>query len=251
MDIFLRGMKEVFNPKRVWDELKSLDINEKLLLFFMIFSVFLAFIFDSNGSGGLLGFITGVFTIVNLILIARGKLTNYLWGIGSCVSWLFVAVNNLLVGDIISQSFHLMMQFVGIYAWEKVMEHASTTEIEPKKLSRKAAILSFVGAIVLYFAMVYISIKAGGNLVWLSSAILPASIIAQFLMTYGYSSQWIFWLTVNIINIIIWSIRLAESGSSALSMLVLNSMMFINSLYGIYVWYAIRDKMKRILNKKG
>ena len=51
----------------------------------------------------------------NLILVDRGRLTNYLWGFIGCATWLIVAIMNHLVGDIFAQIFYVTMQFVGVW----------------------------------------------------------------------------------------------------------------------------------------
>ncbi|WP_270198099.1 nicotinamide riboside transporter PnuC [Bifidobacterium pseudocatenulatum] len=58
----------------------------------------------------------------NLILVDRGRLTNYLWGFIGCATWLIVAIMNHLVGDIFSQIFYVTMQFVGVWVWRRQLD---------------------------------------------------------------------------------------------------------------------------------
>jgi nicotinamide mononucleotide transporter PnuC len=241
MDTFKKGLKAVFNPKRDFEEIATLKSSEKLLMVLMLLASILAYYF--SGDRSILGLFTSIFTVLNLILIDRGRLTNYLWGILSCSVWLFVALENRLIGDIATQLFYFIMQFIGIYAWQKNLDADGQEEITPKKMTQKQSLVIAVITVILYFIMVYISKKANGNQVWLDSLILPMSIVAQILMTYGYRSQWLFWIVINIINVVIWAIQLHGGGNSALSMLVLNIMMLINSLYGLYVWYKHSDEV--------
>ncbi|MDM7540286.1 nicotinamide mononucleotide transporter, partial [Leuconostoc mesenteroides] len=60
------------------------------------------------------------------------------------------------------------------------------------------------------------------------------AIVGQILMTFGYRSQWVAW---NIINIIIWYNQFMVNGTSiSLSMLMLQIVMFLNSIYGSIIW---------------
>jgi nicotinamide mononucleotide transporter len=56
-------------------------------------------------------------------------------------------------------------------------------------------------------------------------------------MTFGYRSQWIAWIALDVINVVIWWNQLASGGPAALSMLVLQVAMLLNALYGAWCWF--------------
>jgi nicotinamide mononucleotide transporter len=60
--------------------------------------------------------------VFNLILVDRGRLTNYLWGFIGCATWLIVVIMNHLVGDIFAQIFYVTMQFVGVWVWQRQLD---------------------------------------------------------------------------------------------------------------------------------
>ena len=66
--------------------------------------------------------ISGLCIVFNLILVDRGRLTNYLWGFIGCATWLIVAIMNHLVGDIFAQIFYVTMQFVGVWVWQRQLD---------------------------------------------------------------------------------------------------------------------------------
>ena len=66
----------------------------------------------------------------NLILVDRGRLTNYLWGFIGCATWLIVAIMNHLVGDIFAQIFYVTMQFVGVWVWQRQLDRQEKNEYE-------------------------------------------------------------------------------------------------------------------------
>ncbi|MCJ7968759.1 MAG: nicotinamide riboside transporter PnuC [Lactococcus lactis] len=77
---------------------------------------------------------------------------------------------------------------------------------------------------------------------------MPLAIVGQFLMTFGYRSQWIAWNIINIINIVIWYNQYLINGNSmALSMLILQIAMLFNSIYGWIIWF---NKSKIIVQSK-
>lgn len=66
----------------------------------------------------------------NLILVDRGRLTNYLWGFIGCATWLIVAIMNHLVGDIFAQIFYVTMQFVGVWVRQRQLDRQEKNEYE-------------------------------------------------------------------------------------------------------------------------
>ena len=65
----------------------------------------------------------------NLILVDRGRLTNYLWGFLGCATWLIVVIMNHLVGDIFAQIFYVTMQFVGVWVWQRQLDRQEKTSM--------------------------------------------------------------------------------------------------------------------------
>lgn len=245
LSTFVNGLKTTFDPKRVIRELTDWKSREWVLLGLMVLAQVVAFAFGADWSlMGWIGLATGVFTILSLILVDRGRITNYLWGFLGSVVWLVIAIQNHLVGDMFSQSFYVIMQFVGIYAWQKQLVkqgQGGDAEVEPKKMTALMTILSVIGTLSIYAIVVTVSFHAHGTQVWLDGTLLPLGIVGQVLMTYGYRSQWVAWIALDIVNVIIWANQLQAGGPAALSMFVLQVVMTINALYGCWLWFRPVD----------
>lgn len=237
-ELLKEGIKYTFNPKNLKDELLSLNRNENILLSLMLLASIVSFIFGKDYSlVGWIGLVTSLATAISLILVDIGKITNYFWGTIGSIAWLIASVNNRLIGDISSQIFYTIMQFVGIYVWFKLMKKINSDTAPSRRISKLGALATFIGAIILYLLNVYIGYKLNGNQVLLDSTLLPLGIIGQVLMTFDYRSQWIAWITLDVINVYIWGVQLNNGGSAALSMFVLQIIMLANALYGTYKWY--------------
>lgn len=237
------GLKEALSLKRNVNEVKTLKKATKAMMMVMLLAEVVAFVFGKDyGFTGWIGLITGIATVMNLILVDQARITNYSWGILSCAVWLLVALNNRLIGDICSQTFYLVMQFFGISIWHRDMsKQKNQEELEPKKIGWKKGLLIAIGTIILYFIVLATSKTLHGTQVYLDATLLPLGIVGQILMTYGYSSQFFAWNIINTVNCIIWFNQLGQSGS-AVTMFVLQIVMFINGLYGTYCWYKGNKK---------
>lgn len=246
LNLFIVELKETFSIKKIFKELFTLHLQEYFLLFLMIIAQVATFLFIKNSS--LLTLILSISSIINLILVDRGRITNFFWGSITTMAWVIIAIRTHLIGDIVSQIFYLIMQFIGIYIWGKNLSETNKPEVQSKKLSVPQSTLYTIGTTLLYFIIVFISKKLGGVQIWLDSALLPLAIVGQFLMTFGYRSQWIAWNIINIINIVIWYNQYLINGNSmALSMLILQIVMLFNSIYGWIIWF---NKSKIIVQSK-
>lgn len=143
----------------------------------------------------------------NLILVDRGRLTNYLWGFIGCATWLIVVIMNHLVGDIFAQIFYVTMQFVGVWVWQRQLDRQEKNEYEEvnaRMFTWWQGILAVIATIVIYLIVVFVSSHTGGVQVRLDGTLLPLGIVGQILMTYGYRSQWVAWITLDVIKVVIW-----------------------------------------------
>ena len=233
------SIKDTFSIKRNIKELTEFNSKEYLLMFLMVGASIVAFMFQGDFSfSGYAGVITSVATAMSLILVDKGKLTNFMWGTVGSLAWLIASLHNRLIGDISSQIFYTIMQFVGMYVWYKTVNSSNDDSVISKKITPLLATLTVIGLLALYAVNVYIGFKFNGNQVLRDSAVLPLGIVGQILMTYGYRSQWVVWIGLDLLNIYIWYVQLTSGGASALSMFILQIIMTINAIYGAYVWYT-------------
>ncbi|MGB3103055.1 MAG: nicotinamide riboside transporter PnuC, partial [Psychrobacillus psychrotolerans] len=76
----------------------------------------------------------------------------------------------------------------------------------------------------------------GGQQVRIDSVAVVLSIIAQILMIKRYAEQWVLWIVVNGLSIVLWAITLLQSGGNDWSMLVMWTAFLVNSIYGYVNW---------------
>ncbi|XHB96155.1 nicotinamide riboside transporter PnuC [Lactococcus garvieae] len=116
----------------------------------------------------------------------------------------------------------------------------SDGEVIPRKISKSKALIMLVSFIVIYGIVLLTSHHFNGQQIFLDATLLPLGIISMILMTYGYRTQWIGWILIDSINVIIWYNNWASStygGASAIGMLVLQITMLINCIYGASIWF--------------
>ncbi|WP_318767144.1 nicotinamide riboside transporter PnuC [Lactiplantibacillus carotarum] len=231
----------VFNPQRNWRELRTLRRSTKIMMTLMLLATITGFLLGRDFSfNGWIGLITGIAVVLNLILVDQGRLTNYSWGILGCVVWLVIAISNRLIGDIASQTFYLIMQFVGIAVWHRKMsEQKDQQELAPRTFSVLSGLCWLIATIIIYLTVLYFSKRLNGTQVYLDATLLPLGIVGMVLMVYGYRSQWYAWITLDVINVIIWFNQLKVLSPASASMFALQLVMLANGLYGAYLWFRV------------
>lgn len=231
--------RAVFNFRRNVTELRTLRFSTKIMMSLMLLANIVGFILGHDFSfNGWIGLLTGLAVVLNLILVDQGRLTNYSWGILGCAVWLIIALNNRLIGDIASQSFYLIMQFVGIAVWHrKINEQADTHELSSRRFSKFTGLCWLITTALIYLIVLYFSKRLNGTQVYLDATLLPLGIVGMVLMVYGYRSQWYAWIALDVINVIIWFNQLTALSPASASMFALQLVMLANGLYGAYLWF--------------
>jgi nicotinamide mononucleotide transporter len=224
--------------------LKDWTLFEKIwIVVFTAINLFLFFAWDDT----LLGLITSISGMLCVVLVAKGKISNYYFGMVQVGVYTYIAFTYQLYGEaMLNGLFYLPVQFIGLWMWNrnKIRNKDSVVgeEIEVKKLSKKQWIYvagSIVVATIVYAIFLQI---IGGRSVGLDSATNILSITAQILMLYRFAEQWLMWIAVNVLSIAMWGIALATTGGNDWTILVMWTAFLVNSVYGYVNWIKMHKK---------
>jgi nicotinamide mononucleotide transporter len=212
---------------------KNLNLFE--ILWVLLFTVILLAVSILQESD-LIGIITTITGMLCVVLVARGSMYNYLFGVINVTLYGFIAYSNGYGGDFVLNIFYyLPMQFVGIYLWSKHKD--SKNEIIVKVFSYKMWIYSIITILVgtLIIGQLMPVINSLFNMVTNPLPFVDAfttfgSLFAMYLMVKRYKEQWILWIIINALSIIMW-LKIGD-----MVMVVMWSAYLVNSVYGLYKW---------------
>ncbi|WP_421084648.1 nicotinamide riboside transporter PnuC [Rothia nasimurium] len=88
--------------------------------------ILLQVVVSSVAFEGWLSFITAFAGMVCVILVGKGRLSNYFFGIVQNVPYLVLAYQAYFIGEITIAAFYVLTQFWGLYMWRKNMRAAKT-----------------------------------------------------------------------------------------------------------------------------
>ncbi|AMW16255.1 nicotinamide riboside transporter PnuC [Glaesserella parasuis] len=182
----------------------------------------------------IIGMVAGISGIICNVFVSKGKISNYFFGLIFAYSYFYVAWGANFLGEMNTTLYvYIPAQFIGYFLWKQNMQKAEGSEaVITKALTIKGwtGLLTFmvIGTLLLVQALK----AAGGSSTGLDGLTTIIVVAAQALMLLRYREQWLLWIALNILSIILW----AENPS----MYIMYSAYLLNSLYGYYNWTKLQ-----------
>ncbi|AOF53549.1 nicotinamide riboside transporter pnuC [Rodentibacter caecimuris] len=177
-----------------------------------------------------LAMVSGISGILCVVLVSKGKISNYFFGLIYAYTYFYVAWGQNFLGEMNTVLYvYLPAQYIGYFMWKNNMQNDNGGEsVVAKSLTLRGwiALMLFIGIGTLLFVQ---ALKAaGGSSTDLDGLTTIIVVAAQLLMILRYREQWLLWIVLNILSIKLW----AETPA----MYLMYSAYLLNSLYGYYNW---------------
>lgn len=178
---------------------------------------------------------------LNLVLGAKGKIAGLYFAI---INSLLYAINCMgipLYGEVMyNLIYSIPVSTIAIITWKKNLSQSG--EVKFRTMTPKIIALTALVTIIGVFGYMQILSWMGGNLPFMDSLTTVVSVVASFLYLMRYSEQWAMWAIVNALSIIMWIMVFLQGDSSALLIIIMKTINFINSTYGFLNWRKIARK---------
>ena len=210
------------------------------LLLFSIVNVFLYLKWDS----GLIGLISAMSGMLCVVLVAKGKISNFVFGIVNTATYAYISYGYGLYGEsMLNALFYLPTQFIGLWMWQRhrSVNKVRDEDIEIKRLSVKGWAIVIASVVVGAYAYMLVLMALDAQQVRIDSVAVVMSVVAQILLTLRYAEQWVLWILVNLLSIVLWVVTLSQSGGSDYTMPVMWTAFLINSIYGWINWLKLQQ----------
>ena len=227
-------------------------MNNKVLSlydWFLIVGVIVSNVVYSLMTGTLdvLGSLAGITGVLCVVLVAKGSIWNYLFGVVNVSLYAYISYKAALYGDAgLNAFYYLPMQFIGWWQWRKRGAAVSKSEADGNGVQVKARrfnwgqravlALSCAAAVV---AMGFVLNELGDPQPFKDSATTVLSIVAQALMALAFMEQWALWIITNVISVIMWSICVVRGEAHAGVMVIMWVFYLLNSVNGLRVWLKL------------
>lgn len=193
-----------------------------------------------KGEFDVLGSVAGISGVICVVLVARGNILNYIFGIINVSLYAWISFKAELYGDAALNAFYYFpMQFIGWYIWITKRESEESVTVVAKRLNLKQRVVLAILSVALVVAGAYILNLFNDPQPLKDSATTVLSVIAMFLMVKTYMEQWVLWVIVNIISVAMWVFAFAAGEDHSMLMVIMWLFYLSNSINGWISWLKL------------
>lgn len=182
-----------------------------------------------------MGIITALTGVLYVIFGGKGKRTAFIFGTINVLLYAYTSFAAKYYGEVmLNLIYYFPMNFVGWTMWKKHM-NTETGEVVKKRLpsGKRFIIYACTAAAIFIYGMILK--KLGGNLPYIDSMSTVISVTAQILTILRLTEQWILWIVVDAVTIIMWSYTFITTGEG-ISMVVMWTLYLINGIIILIHW---------------
>ena len=200
-----------------------------------------------TGTMDVVGSIAGITGVLCVVLVAKGSIWNYAFGLVNVSLYAWISYKAALYGDAgLNALYYLPMQFIGWWQWRKrgaaISESESAGEgvqVKARRLDWSQRVLLALGCFAAVTAVGFLLKYLGDPQPFKDSATTVLSIVAQALMAWAFMEQWALWIITNVISVIMWSVCMLRGEAHAGVMVIMWVFYLLNSINGFRVWLKI------------
>lgn len=182
---------------------------------------------------GITSALTGIWCV---IFTGKGKRSSFIFGMVNVLCYAYVSINAKFYGEVmLNILYYVPMNIVGWIVWTKHMNE-DTGEVSKKKLSGKTSIVTYTLTLLGIVIYGYVLKMMGGNLPYIDSMSTVVAIVAQILSVKRLTEQWILWIVVDVVSVVMWGINFAQGGES-IATLAMWSVYLVNAIVMYIKWY--------------
>ncbi len=166
---------------------------------------------------GIVCSLTGVWCVV---LTGKGKVSNFLFGIVNVILYAYISFGAKYYGEVmLNLLYYLPCSFIGLFIWGKNVDEDSG-EVTKKSLSLKGALITYPLTALGVVGYGFILKAMGGTLPFVDSISTVLSVVAQILCLKRFAEQWILWIVIDAVTVVMWVYNYMNGGESIATLLM-------------------------------
>lgn len=200
-----------------------------------------------TGTMDVLGSMAAITGVLCVVLVAKGSIWNYLFGLVNVSLYAYISYKASLYGDAaLNALYYLPMQFIGWWQWRRrgaAMSAAeagdSGVQVKARRFTWKQRAILFLGCAVAVVAVGFLLKHVGDPQPFKDSTTTVLSIVAQMLMALAFMEQWALWIITNIVSVVMWCVCVSRGEAHAGVMVIMWMFYLLNSINGMRVWMKL------------
>lgn len=168
----------------------------------------------------LIGIISATTGVACVVCTGKGKLSAYIFGTVNVVLYAIIAFNARYYGEVMLNAlYYFPMEFYGFYIWSKHMNQ-ETHEVQKRWMQPKGRYLVTVAVIAGTVGYGFVLKALGGALPFVDALSTVVSVVAMLVSVKMYVEQWILWIVVDVVTVIMWGVAFAQGSESIATLLM-------------------------------
>ncbi len=213
-------------------KIKGWKLSEIIFLSFVILFIITHAIIRHDSVVAVVSAICG---ITYTFIAGKGNPICYLFGVTGSGFYSYLSFQNMLWGNLLLYlGYYIPMQILGFFQWNKNLKDGQKEIVKrylPKKELFVLIILTVVFTTILAFVLYYL--KDAHPI--LDSITTIGSIGGMYLTVRRAIEQWIFWMIVNSLSLIMW-ICVALNGARVFSTVIMWAVYLFLAFYFYFAW---------------
>lgn len=195
----------------------------------------------------LMGIVSAATGVIYTVCNGKGKRLAYVFGLVNSVLYAIISFQARVFGDAALYALcYVPAMIVGFVLWSKHM-NAENREVLKRSMGLKGRLGLCCLCVFAVVAGGFVLRAVGDAVPFLDSFTTVVSVIAMLTALGRYEEQWPLWTAVNGVEVILWTVRLAQGGAAeAVSSLLMWTLFFA---IGIIMW--VRWHRQRSVSAKG
>ena len=193
------------------------------------------------------GSIAGITGVLCVVLVAKGSIWNYVFGLVNVSLYAYISYKASLYGDAaLNALYYLPMQFIGYWQWRRrgaaVFEAdagGDGVQVKARRFTWKQRVLLAVGCSAAVVTAGFVLRHFGDPQPFKDSTTTVLSIVAQALMALAFMEQWALWIITNIVSVVMWIVCVTRGEAHAGVMVIMWVFYLLNSINGFRVWLKL------------
>ena len=177
-----------------------------------------------------------IFSLSYSVMAGKGKISCYFFGILGTLCYSFLSFKNAIYGAVMLQmGYFLPMEIIGIFMWQKRMNHEKQAIIKTKLTNKERIYFGFLIILVSTIFSVFLA-HVGDRFPVMDAFSTVFSIAAMYMTVRRCIEQWVLWTGVNILSAIMWLIIFVGGVHTFATFLTWSIHLFLG-LYFFFEWH--------------
>ncbi|MDZ7618479.1 MAG: nicotinamide riboside transporter PnuC [Patescibacteria group bacterium] len=170
-------------------------------------------------------------------LAAIGRREGYLIGLYNSLSYSVLAYSNGLYGEVyLNLFFFVPTGVIGYIMWWRHTTRDRTVAMRQLTWPQRIVIAG-VCVVCAVGLGVLLRLNQSQNTPFIDASTNVLSVVATFLMMWRYKEQWLLYIVLNVVSIVMWALRVAAGSESGDLMVLMWSLFLINAVFGYWRWH--------------